>query len=118
MTAQGFQGVRSTLSQVIAEKILLPVEYNIAQVINVQWVYLAIALFVVLLAAYFHYVPVPGAGQEHLRRLAELRSANNTKIFRRRVVFVTLTLGLWGQFCSSVSNITHESDASDYVKQN
>ena len=50
MTAQGFQGVRSTLSQVIAEKILLPVEYNIAQVINVQWVYLAIALFVVAAA--------------------------------------------------------------------
>lgn len=117
LTAQGFQGVGSTISRVIAEKVLLPDEHNITHVINVQWVYLAVSLFVVLLAACFHYVPVPGAGQEDLRRLAELRSANSTKIFGRRVVFVTLGFGLWGQLCAVTSNISHEADSSDFVKQ-
>lgn len=117
LTAQGFQGVGSTLSRVIADNVLLRDENNIAQVINVQWVYLAVALFVVMLAACFHYVPVPGAGQEDLRRLAELRSANSSRIFGRRVVFVTLGLGLWGQFFNLASNLTHESDSADYVKQ-
>lgn len=117
LTAQAFQGLGSTLSRVIVEKILLPDEHDVTEVINVQWAYLAVALFAFMLAACFHYVPVPGAGQEDLHRLAELRSANSTRILGYRVVFVTLGLGLWGQFCSLLSNITHEADSSDYVKQ-
>lgn len=79
LTAQGFQSVGSALSRVIAESFLLPDEHNIAQVIYVQWVYLSVALFVILLAACFHYVPVPRVGQEDLHRLAEMCSANNPK---------------------------------------
>jgi fucose permease len=61
--------------------------------IDVQWTYLGIALFVVLLAVAFYYLPIPEASDDDLEEVAERRhSANSRDLLGVRVIYATLAL--------------------------
>lgn len=97
--SQGVQAVGSVLSPLLAKKVLFKSVQDVASLVDVQWTYLGIALFDVLLAVAFYYMPIPEASDEDLEELANRRQEDNmTKVLGIPVVWLTLTLGIWSQF--------------------
>ncbi|KAJ5231531.1 uncharacterized protein N7469_006119 [Penicillium citrinum] len=97
--SQGVQAVGSVLSPLLAKKVLFKSVNDVASLVDVQWTYLGIALFDVLLAVAFYYLPIPEASDEDLEELANRRQEDNmTKVLGVPVVWLTLGLGIWSQF--------------------
>ncbi|KAJ5745439.1 Major facilitator superfamily domain general substrate transporter [Penicillium odoratum] len=97
--SQGVQAIGSVLSPLLAQKVLFKNVHDVASLVNVQWTYLGIALFDVLLAVVFYYLPIPEASDEDLEELANRRRDDNqTKVIGIPVVWLTLGLGIWSQF--------------------
>jgi fucose permease len=98
--SQGFQGIGTVVSPLLAMKVLFGKITRASSLVDVQWAYLGIAIFVWLLAVVFYYIPLPEASDEELEELADRRSAvYRARIGPYRVVFVTLALGVFSQFC-------------------
>ena len=98
--SQGFQGIGSVVSPLLAQKVFFKHVLDAPSLVNVQWTYLGIALFDVLLAIALYYVPLPEATDDDLEELADRRSA----AYRRKVgpvpvIWLTLGLGVFSQFC-------------------
>ncbi|KAJ5570470.1 Major facilitator superfamily domain general substrate transporter [Penicillium hispanicum] len=97
--SQGVQAVGSVLSPLLAKKVLFKGVQDVASLVDVQWTYLGIALFDVLLAVVFYYLPIPEASDEDLEELANRRRGDNmAKVLGIPVVWLTLGLGIWSQF--------------------
>jgi fucose permease len=102
LLAQGVQAISSILSQLLAEKVLFS---SVASLIDVQWTYLAVALFTVILALCFYYMPLPEASDTDLQQQSEdlgiYRSQTvsfpffNTKL---PLIYTTLALAIFTQF--------------------
>ena len=98
--SQGFQAIGGAASPLLAEKVLFRGATSARSLIDVQWTYLGIAFFDVLLAVAFYYMPIPEASDEDLSELAnKRREANTATIGKIPVVWVTLGLGVFSQFC-------------------
>ena len=98
--SQGVQAIGSVVSPLLAQKVLFKSILNAPSLINVQWTYLAIALFDVLLAVAFYYFPIPEASDKDLQRLADKRrSINEATLGPYPIIWVTLSLGVLSQFC-------------------
>ena len=98
--SQGVQAIGSVLSPILAKKVLFKSVLDAPSLVDIQWTYLGIALFDVILALIFFYLPIPEASDSDLEELAERRST----VFYRQVagfpvIYVTLTLGVFAQFC-------------------
>ncbi|KAJ6108026.1 Major facilitator superfamily domain general substrate transporter [Penicillium sp. IBT 18751x] len=97
--SQGIQAIGSVVSPLLAKKVLFKNVTDVASLVDVQWTYLGIALFDVLLALVFWYLPIPEASDEDLEELANRRREDNmTKVLGIPVVWLTLGLGIWSQF--------------------
>lgn len=97
--SQGVQAVGSVVSPLLAKRVLFKDVQDAASLVDVQWTYLGIALFDVLLAVAFYYLPIPEASDEDLIELANRRREDNmTKVIGIPVVWLTLGLGVWSQF--------------------
>ena len=95
LLAQGVQAVGSILSQLLAQKALFSNVVSDPSLIDVQWTYLAIALFTVILALFFYYMPLPEATDSDLQIQADdLGIYKSTTIFTPRLPLIYLTLGL------------------------
>lgn len=98
--AQAFQAIGTVCSPLLATKILFKNVLNAPSLVDVQWTYLGIALFVFALAVIFYYIPLPEATEEQLDELADRRSAAyNATVGPWKVIYVTLGLGVFSQFC-------------------
>ena len=113
--SQGIQAIGTVVSPVLAQKVLFKKISSASSLVDVQWTYLGIALFDVILALIFHYLPLPEASDEDLESIALKRSAiNNKRLFGGRfgrgddessdsrgiqVIYVTLALGVLANFC-------------------
>jgi len=98
--SQGFQAIGTVLSPLLAQKVLFKNVRDATALVQVQWAYLGIALFDVLLAVAFYYVPLPEASDDDLEELANRRSTvYRTKVGPFPVVWLTLGLGVFSQFC-------------------
>ncbi|PYH95121.1 MFS general substrate transporter [Aspergillus ellipticus CBS 707.79] len=97
--SQGVQAIGSVVSPLLAKKVLFRSVTDVSALVEVQWTYLGIALFDVLLALAFYYLPIPEASDEDLEELANRRRADNRALVMGiPVVWVTLALGVWSQF--------------------
>ena len=97
--SQGVQAIGTILSPLLAQKALFTSGQATA-LVDVQWAYLAIALFVIGLAVVFYYIPLPEATDEQLQAMADRRTAAySAKVGPYRVVWVTLALGVFSQWC-------------------
>ncbi|KAB8239873.1 hypothetical protein ETB97_002316 [Aspergillus alliaceus] len=97
--SQGVQAVGSVVSPLLAKKVLFKKVTDVSSLVDVQWTYLGIALFDVLLAVAFYYLPIPEASDEDLQELANRRRSDNmTKVAGIPVVWLTLGLGVFSQF--------------------
>ncbi|KAI9880983.1 MAG: hypothetical protein M1830_009477 [Pleopsidium flavum] len=98
--AQGIQAIGSVVSPLLAKKVLFKKLLDAPSLIDVQWTYLGIALFVVLLAVAFYYLPIPEASDDDLEEEAERRhSVNSHDLLGVKVIYATLALGVFSQFC-------------------
>lgn len=99
--SQGFQAIGTVLAPLLAQRVLFRTVTNAVALIDVQWTYLGIALFAIVLAVVFFYLPIPEASDEDFEEVAERRETINSAMFfgRIKVVYVTLALGVFAQFC-------------------
>lgn len=98
--SQAFQGCGTVCSPLLAQRVLFKDVLNAPSLVNVQWTYLGIGLFDFLLALIFYYIPLPEATEEQLEEQADKRSAvYRTRVGPFRVVWVTLALGTFSQWC-------------------
>lgn len=84
LIAQGFQGVATVVSGVLAQKVFFTTldddkKLTSNELIDVQWTYLAITLFCVILALFFYYMPLPEVRDAELGRAAERLPVNPKK---------------------------------------
>ncbi|CAD6503184.1 BgTH12-02852 [Blumeria graminis f. sp. triticale] len=63
LIAQGVQATATILSQLLAEKVLFD---DITSLIDLQWTYLAVTLFTVILALFFYYLAIPEISDDEL----------------------------------------------------
>jgi fucose permease len=107
LTAQGVQAVGSVVSPLLAQEALFKNVTGTPSLIDVQWAYLAIALFDVVLALFFYYMPLPEASDEdlHLQSQPKIPQHNNmiaptpqTHLSKYRIIYITLTIGVTAQF--------------------
>ena len=98
--SQGFQAIGTVVSPLLAQKVLFRNVRDASSLVDVQWTYLGIALFDVLLALIFYYLPIPEATDEDFDELADRRRVvNNARLGNVPVVWVTLAFGVFSQFC-------------------
>ncbi|ORY12235.1 MFS monosaccharide transporter-like protein [Clohesyomyces aquaticus] len=97
--SQAIQAIGSILSPILAKKVLF--KASAGSLIDVQWTYLGISFFTIVLAVVYHYVPLPEATSDQLEdateRLSVPREAavGSSKI---KVIWITLALGAMSQF--------------------
>lgn len=98
--SQAFQAIGTVCSPLLATKVLFKSVNSAGSLVDVQWAYLGIALFVFGLAVVFYYIPLPEASDDQLEELAEQRSdAYSAKVGPWKVIYVTLGIGVFSQFC-------------------
>jgi fucose permease len=101
LLAQGVQGIGTVLSQLVAQKALFRNVSKNPSLIDTQWTYLGIALFTVILALFFYYMPLPEAKDAHIQQLSEnLHIFPNKKVkpFQLPLIWTTLSLAVFAQF--------------------
>lgn len=102
LLAQGVQGIGSILSQLLAQRVLFSSIVSNPNLIDVQWTYLAIALFDVILALFFYYMPLPEATDTDLQNQSEQQGIYRSQTVlspKLPLIYVTLGLALFAQFC-------------------
>ena len=98
--SQGVQAIGSVLSPILAKKVLFKNVHDAPSLIDIQWTYLGIAFFDVVLAVIFYYLPIPEASDEDLEELAGKRiDAYQEKVGGVKAVYLTLAFGIFSQFC-------------------
>ena len=98
--SQGVQAIGTVVAPLLAKKVLFKSVTNASALIDVQWTYLGIALFDVVLSVIFVYMPLPEASDEDFERVAEKRSsANSATLFGDvKIIYLTLALGILANF--------------------
>lgn len=115
--SQGVQAIGSVLSPLLAKKVLFKSVTDVSSLVDVQWTYLGIALFDVLLAVAFYYLPVPEASDEDLEELANHRREDNmTKLLGIPVVWWTLGLGVMSMFFYVAGQEVLSKSFQEFVK--
>jgi fucose permease len=101
--SQGIQAAGTVVSPLLAKKVLFKASASGQDLIDVQWAYLGIAFFTVLLAVVYYYVPLPEATDEELEtasaRMPIPRDATlNVGSIHVKIIWVTLGIGIFSQF--------------------
>jgi fucose permease len=100
--SQGIQAVGTIVSPLLAKKVLFPA--NAGSLIDVQWTYLGISFFNIILAIIYFYIPLPEATDDELEtasaRMPIPRDAT-MKVGRKpvRVLWIGLGMVVFCQFC-------------------
>jgi fucose permease len=101
LLAQGVQATASILSQLLAEKVLFNSITINPSLIDVQWTYLAVTLFTVMLALFFYYMPLPEATDIDLEQLSEnlgIYPSQTIFSYKLPLIYTTLALAVFAQF--------------------
>lgn len=101
--AQAMQAVGVAVSELIADKAFAPLIRKKMNLVHVQWSYFSIALFTVVVALFFYYMPLPEASDEELEQELQTHllptdttarmAPSSMRISGMRVIFLTLALG-------------------------
>lgn len=98
--SQGVQAIGSVVAPLIAEKAFFRQSLHAPSLVDTQWAYLGISLFTISLAVAYYYIPLPEVSDVELANAAErLDGANHAKIRGYSVIWLTLAVGVFAQFC-------------------
>jgi fucose permease len=101
LLAQGVQSSANLLSQVLAQRALFS-KITAISLIDVQWTYLAIALFTVILGLVIYYMPLPEAADTELQNSSERLPISSSQTFlstKLPLIWITLISAIFAQFC-------------------
>jgi fucose permease len=116
--SQAIQAVGTIVSPLLAKKVLFTA--NAASLIDVQWTYLGISFFNIVLAVIYFYVPLPEATNEELEaasaRIATSRGAS-VKVGTKhvKIFWVTLGLAVFSQFCYVGGQESTSTSFAEYI---
>ena len=98
--SQGVQAIGSVVAPLIAHKAFFHRSSDAPSLVDTQWAYLGISLATILLAVAYHYVPLPEATDQELEDASErIDGANKAKFGGLKVIWITLGLAVFSQFC-------------------
>ena len=98
--SQGVQAIGTVVSPLLAKHVMFKSVNDAPSLIDVQWTYLGITLFVIILALIFFYLPIPEVTDQELQYMADQRaSVNDQQLLGVKVIWLTLALGVLSQFC-------------------
>jgi fucose permease len=101
LLSQGIQAVGTVIAPLIANRAFFNKSYDVPSLVDTQYAYLGIALFTILLAVVYHYVPLPEATTAELEDSCErMDGANKAKYGSIPVIWILLGLGAFSQFCN------------------
>ncbi|KAL1887359.1 hypothetical protein Sste5346_010269 [Sporothrix stenoceras] len=105
LLAQGTQGVGSVLSGLLAQNVFFvnvgtTGSTNSTTLLDVQWTYLAITLFCVVLILFFYYMPLPELHDAELELAASRMPVHGTKrsVFGLQLRTICLILAVFAQW--------------------
>lgn len=97
--SQAIQAIATVVSTLLAKNVFFKNVTDVSSLVDVQWTYLSIAFFDVLLAAALYYLPVPEAMDKDLEELASRRRGDYSRnVLGVRVIWLTLALGTGSQY--------------------
>lgn len=100
LLSQAIQAVGTVIAPLIANRAFFNKSNDVPSLVDTQYAYLGIALFTVLLAVVYHYVPLPEATTAELEDASErMDGANKAKIKSVPVIWILLGLGAFSIFC-------------------
>ncbi|KAF2100371.1 MFS general substrate transporter [Rhizodiscina lignyota] len=107
--SQAVQAIGSVVAPLLATKVLFKSATHASALTDVQWTYLGISLFTILLAVGYYYVPLPEATDRDLIEIGERADgANDAELHIPffsgpnsyiKVVLITLVIGIFSEFC-------------------
>jgi fucose permease len=101
LLSQAIQAVGTVIAPLIANRAFFNKHYDVPSLVDTQYAYLGIALFTILLAVVYHYVPLPEATTAELEDSCErMDGANKAKYGSIPVIWILLGLGAFSQFCN------------------
>jgi fucose permease len=100
--SQAVQAIGTIVSPLLAKKVLFPA--NAGSLIDVQWTYLGLAFFNILLAILYYYIPLPEATDDELETATarmSIPTEATIKIGHKpvRVLWIGLGFAVFCQFC-------------------
>ncbi|KAF1970536.1 MFS general substrate transporter [Bimuria novae-zelandiae CBS 107.79] len=116
--SQGIQAIGTIVSPLLAKKVLFKASAD--SLIDVQWAYLGISFFTIILAIVFFYVPLPEATDEELEnataRLPVPRDATigSTNI---SIVWISLGMGVFSMFCYVGGQESTSTTFAEYLRE-
>lgn len=118
--SQGVQAIGSIVSPLLAKKVLFPADAK--NLIDVQWTYLGISFFNILLAIVYFYVPLPEATDEELEAATARTSIPRDaeiKVGRKsvKVLWVGFGLAVLSQFCYVGGQESTSTSFAGYLKR-
>lgn len=112
--SQSIQAIGSVVSPLLAKKVLFKVKAS--SLIDVQWTYLGISVFTFILAIAYYYVPLPEATDDELEEASNrIPTPSAASVFNIKVIWITLCLGIFAQFCYVGGQETVSTTFSEYL---
>jgi len=101
--SQGIQAIGTVIAPPLAQKVFFKDAHDVTSLVDIQWAYLAIALFDVALAVMFYYVPLPEASDEDFEAIRLLSLPEDRRIDAEdrkipRHVYATLAIAAFAMF--------------------
>lgn len=84
-------------------------------IVSVQWTALPVTFVNVIIAVIFYYLPVPEAPDEELDELTH-HQQHDVRLFGFPVIWLTLGLGVWSQFCYGGAIESIHTDLTGFTK--
>ena len=115
--AQAMQALGAAVSELIADEAFAPLIQTKRNLIHVQWTYFTIALFTIVIALFFHYMPLPEANDDDLQEELQpdllpmnrmVGAISLTHIGGIRVMCLTLALGVMVQSIYILSQVAFD----------
>lgn len=116
--SQGFQAIGTLVAHTLAEKALFKSVSDAPSLIDVQWTYLAISLFTYILAFIYHVVKLPEVTDSEMEDAAEqCHPQTLTKLRKSHIIWVTLGMGAFAQFCYVGGQESVATSLSQYISE-
>lgn len=116
--SQGVQAIGTVIAPLIANRAFFHKSFDAPSLVDTQYAYLGIALFTILLAVAYHYVPLPEATDSELEDAAErFDGGNKAKLANIHVIWIILGLAALSQFCYVGAQEVIGTEFDNYLAQ-
>lgn len=115
--SQGVQAIGTLISPLIAKKALFnDLVGDSPSLLDVQWTYLAIALFVFIMAFVYYIIQVPEVSDDELEEAAEQSHPGHLSSLRQsKIIWITLGMAVFSQFAYVGAQEATSTSIANYV---